>query len=130
MRCRRGWCARFRRSEHICADVEGEGEGEDEAEEAVDGGLTGADFVAADLGDVEVDLVGEDWLGESALGTLSTSRPSSAATRRRVNGREGPDERTAIGRHGGGYQPGTDADRPVTREVPFRPIVGWETQWR
>ena len=39
--------------EQICADVEGEGE----AAEDVEGGLAGAGFVAAELGDVEVDLV-------------------------------------------------------------------------
>lgn len=49
--------------ERICADVEGGGE----AAEDVEGGLAGAGFVAAELGDVDADALGEGWLGEPSL---------------------------------------------------------------
>lgn len=49
--------------QQVGGDVEGGGEAADD----VEGGLGFAGFVAADLGDVELDGVGELGLGESAL---------------------------------------------------------------
>lgn len=49
--------------EHICADGQLGGE----ASEDVEGGLAGASFVAAELGDVDADAFGEGGLGEAAF---------------------------------------------------------------
>lgn len=49
--------------EHICADGQLGGE----VPEDVEGGLAGAGFVAAELGDVDADAFGEGGLGESAF---------------------------------------------------------------
>lgn len=53
----------FFEEEHIRADGEGEGH----LAEDVEGGLAGAGFIAAELGDVDADLRGEGRLGESSL---------------------------------------------------------------
>lgn len=53
--------------ERVGAGVEGEGEGA----ENVEGGLAGAGFVAADLGDVDGGPVGEDLLGDPGCLALS-----------------------------------------------------------
>ena len=45
--------------------VGGDGEGDGDGAENVEGGLVGAGFVAAELGDVDADAVGEDLLGEA-----------------------------------------------------------------
>ncbi len=59
-----GWLSFFGvEEEHICADGEVGGE----ASEDVEGGLAGAGFVAAELGDVDADVVGEGGLCEAAF---------------------------------------------------------------
>jgi hypothetical protein len=50
----------------VCEGVDACGEGGGEASEDVEGGLAGAGFVAAELGDVDAGGVGEGLLGEAS----------------------------------------------------------------
>jgi hypothetical protein len=60
--------------ERVCAGVESKGE----LAEHVEGGLVGAGFVAADVGDVDAAGVGEGLLGEALLLRRSVSRSAKS----------------------------------------------------
>ena len=69
--------------EHICADGEFGGK----VSEDVEGGLAGAGFIAADVGDVEAGELGEGVLGEAGVfaGGDATMGRSSRVRRRPAN---------------------------------------------